>query len=273
MKTMHDIDFLPLEYHRQHAQRQVKPWRVVVVLCAAMLLAAAAFTQYRQHRQAQQELDSATALCDDATRENGAWVKFQEQMQAARSEAELFTYLRFPWPRSQLLSAVVAPLPREITIYQIQIATEASIEPSVVDARPRADAKADEERLRKAPATQRDAQRLRNEFDKERTYIRIAGTTTDAAAVYDYLNQASKGSLFSKVELKSVESVESPQGPVMHFQALLLVRPGYGQPGGPNGGPVSIPSKVNVASSSQVPASRSTAAVNASVATTREISP
>jgi len=40
---------------------------------------------------------------------------------------------------------------------------------------------------------------------------------------------------FAKAELKSIESVDTPQGPVMHFQANFRVCPGYGQPGGPKG--------------------------------------
>ena len=63
----------------------------------------------------------------------------------------------------------------------------------------------------------------------------IAGITTDVAALYRYLDAVAKASFFAKVELRSIESVDMPQGPVMHFQVYLQVRPGYGQPGGPTG--------------------------------------
>ena len=65
--------------------------------------------------------------------------------------------------------------------------------------------------------------------------MRIAGVTTDTATLYRYLNQMAKVSYFARVELKSIESVDTPQGAVMHFQANLRVRAGYGQPGGPKG--------------------------------------
>jgi hypothetical protein len=233
--AMVEIDFLPLEYHVRHARQQVKPWRIVVVILAVLLLAVAAITQFVQRRATQSELDAAVAVCEGAARQNAEWATFQTKLQTLRSEAELFTYLRHPWPRSQLLSAVVAPLPREISIYQMQVAGEAPAEQPTADARPRADIKAEEEKLHKAPPAVRDGKRLHEEFDKERTFVRIAGVTTDAAALYRYLNVVSKDRLFSKVELRSIESVDTPQGPVMHFQAFLQVCPGYGQAGGPKG--------------------------------------
>jgi hypothetical protein len=232
---MADIDFLPLEYHQQHARRQVKPWRVVVVVSAMLLLGVAIVTQYCQRRQAERDLAATTAAHDVATEQNAAWAKFQTQLQSVRTEAELFTYLRHPWPRSQLLAAAVTPMPREITIHQIQIAGETLAGSRVVDARPRAEIKAEEERLLKATAAQRDAKRLREEFDKQRPFVRIAGITTDVAALYRYLDSVASGSYFAKAELRSIESVDTPQGPVMHFQVFLQVRPGYGQPGGPKG--------------------------------------
>jgi hypothetical protein len=232
---MADIDFLPIEYHLQHARQQVKPWRVIVVVSATLLLGAAICTQYCQRRQARRDLQAATAVHETAARQNAIFAKFQTQLQAARSEAELFTYLRHPWPRSQLLSAVVTPMTGEITVHQIQIAAETPAEQPVVDARPRAEIKAEEEKLRKSPPAQRDFKLLHGEFDKQRSFVRIAGVTTDAASLYRYLNAVAKESFFAKVELRSIESVDTPQGPVMHFHAFLQVRPGYGQPGGPKG--------------------------------------
>jgi hypothetical protein len=231
--TMIDIDFLPLEYHQRHARRQVQPWRIIVVVSTMLLLAAAVFTQYCQRRQARHDLEMATAACIAAAPHNANWTKHQARLMSARCEAEMFTYLRHPWPRSQLLSAVVTPMPPEITLYQIQICGESPAAEATADNRSRNEIKAEEEKLRKAPAAQRDAKRLHEEFDRQHAFVRLAGGTTDAAALYRYLDAAGKSFFFPKVELRSIESIDTPQGPVMHFQAVLHVRPGYGQPGGP----------------------------------------
>ena len=121
---MGEIDFLPLEYHLQNARNQVKPWRVVVVACAAMLLVAAVCAQYVQRRNAFSDLAAASAIYDAAAQQNATWGAFQTKLQAASSEADLFTYLRHPWPSSQLLSAVVCPMTPEISVLELQITAE-----------------------------------------------------------------------------------------------------------------------------------------------------
>ena len=232
---MAEIDFLPMEYHLQHARNQVKPWRIVVVACAGVLMAAALVVQYFQRRHVLGELNSVSAVYDGAAQQDASWTAFETKLDAARSEADVFTYLRHPWPRSPLLSAGVRPMPAEVCLLQLEIADEAANAQPLVETRSRAELKAAQEKLHKAPPATRDLTRLREECDGQQTFVRLAGTTADTAALYRYLNDLAKSSYFAKVELKSIESADTPQGPVMHFQASLRVLPGYGQPGGPSG--------------------------------------
>ena len=233
MASVQDIDFLPIEYRQQHASREVQPWRIVVVVVFSLLLAAAAFTQYRQKRQAKADLIAVDPAHDAAVGLKSQLTELQARLEAVECDAGLYTYLRHPWPRTQLLAAVVEPLPSEIALYQIQVGTETPAEPPQAEQRPPADSRAEEEKLKKAPPTQRDRKRLCDEWDKLQAVVRIAGITTDTAALYRYLGVLSKHGLFAKAELRSVESLETPQGTMLRFQAILSVRPGYGQPGGP----------------------------------------
>ena len=64
------------------------------------------------------------------------------------------------------------------------------------------------------------------------TVVRISGTTSRSSAVHGYLSELGSVPLFSEAELDWIESSEAgPNRP--RFDAFLVVRPGYGQPGGP----------------------------------------
>lgn len=230
---MNDIDFLPVAYRQMDAKRQVNPWRTVVVGAVVAMLAIGAMSQYCQRRRTEDELAAVGSFHSKAVADRERLADFQARLQSAQGEADLLTYLRHPWPRSQLLSAVAAPVPKEVTLYQIQIATESQTDAPLIDQRPRGDRKAEEEKLRKLSPAQRDAKRLREECDKAQTLVRLGGATTDTAALYRYLGVLGKSSLLAKVQLRSIESIEGPQGTQLRFQASALVQPGYDQPGGP----------------------------------------
>jgi Tfp pilus assembly protein PilN len=247
---MHNIDFLPAECRQQQARRQVQPWRFVVVTAFAVLLAGAAYAQYRQKRVAEDQLAALAPACEEAARQGDRLKQLQQDLQAVQSDAELFTYLRHPWPRTQVLAALLGPLPREITLQQLQLAREAVAEQPAVDPRPPADQKAEEEKLAKLPPADRDLRRLRGEFDKTRAMLRITGTTSDTAALHHYLNVLGRTDLFSKATVRSIETVEGPKGQLTRFQAIVFVRAGYGQPGGPVGPELKAVAQTNKAEGS-----------------------
>jgi hypothetical protein len=148
---MHDIDFLPPAYHQQNAKRQVQPWRIVVVTLFLFLLAAANLAQYSQRSRAAQDLKTVEPCYEETNRLGENLRTAQAQLEAARSDAQWFTYLRHPWPRSQLLRAVVAPLPPEIALQQVLIGEESRAEgPAAAPARPN-ERKPDDEKVKSAP--------------------------------------------------------------------------------------------------------------------------
>ena len=248
---MHQIDFLPPQYHQQNASRQVKPWRIVVVTAFMLLLAAAAFAQYCQRSRAAGNLKTVESCYDETVRLGDSLRTEQARLETAQSDAELFTYLRHPWPRTQLLSALVAPLPPQIALEQILVGLEtpadqadraisvpAGARPAAARAVPqslvgRGDQKPEDGRLKNAPPAQRDLERLRDQCDTAQTLLRVTGTTTDAGALYRYLHALGTPDLFAKAELRSIESLDTPGAATLRFQLVLVVRPGYDQPGGP----------------------------------------
>jgi hypothetical protein len=232
---MRDLDFLPIEYHQRHARQQVQPWRIAVVVAFVALLAGGIYLQHRQKQRVRQELAMLMPCYEDAVRRANRLTELQAKLRDAQSEAELLTYLRHPWPRTQLLAAVLLPLSKEITISGLQISREAIPETTVVEQRSPADRKSQEASTAKMSSAQRDLGRLREEFDKARTILRVAGVTIEPVPLHRYLSALAKCNLFAKAQLTSIEGHEGPNGNALQFHATIVVKPGYGQPDGPVG--------------------------------------
>jgi Tfp pilus assembly protein PilN len=230
---MQNIDFLPQEYRQRRARRHGQSGRIVAIAGIGALIVAAAFGQRYQRRQADDEMATVAPVYDTAVAQQQQLDGLQSQLQTARAAAELYAYLRHPWPRTQLLAALLGPLPAEIGLDQVQIVREtapavpvANVEGSPAGNRPNA-----ETDLAKLLPAQRDLRQLRDELDKMRTVIHLSGTTSDTGQLHGYLHALGRSDLFAKAELDSLESAEGSGA--SRFRATLVVRPGYGQPGGP----------------------------------------
>lgn len=232
---MKDIDFLPAQYRQKYVRRQWQPWRVVVAAAVAVLLVAGVFSQRDRKKQAEEELAAILRQYDLAVRQNRRLAETWTELGSVRNTAELFTYLRHPWPRTQLLAAVLAPLPEGISIEELQITHETRQDRTLPERRPRAENVIEGEQLKALPPAVRDLTRLREEFDKVRTVVLISGTTADTAALHRYLGELGGASLFSRAELDSLTAAENQPAGTLQYRATLVVRPGYGQPGGPTG--------------------------------------
>lgn len=233
---MHDVDFLPIEYRQKHARRQSQPWQVLVAIAMVGLMAAAAFVQHYRRVRVESDLAVINPVYEAAVNQQARLAEAQKQLKSVEASAELYTYLHHPWPRTQLLSALVTPLPDAITLQQIQILREATATPSAVDVRPPADPKAEEERIKTLAPAQRDLAKLRSRLDPLQTVVVLTGTATETAALHRYIADLNATEIFDKAELDSFNSIDnSKTGATVQFRAVLAVQPGYGQPRGPKG--------------------------------------
>lgn len=235
---MNEIDFLPLEYHQKSADRRQRPWRTVVVLAFATLLGAATMLDFQRRQRLRNDLETIRPQYEKAVAQMARLGELQLQVRSARAESDLYTYLRHPWPRTQILAALLAPLPEEIVIEELKIhqersptsdATGSTAKPEVK----RLDPKAEEAELAKLPPAARDLKRIRAESDAKHTVVILTGQSSESATLHHYLGELGKNDLFRKVQLRSFETTKSEQGPTLRFVAVIIVRPGYGQPGGP----------------------------------------
>ncbi|HEY2147705.1 MAG TPA: hypothetical protein VGH32_07190 [Pirellulales bacterium] len=228
---MQDVDFLPAAYRQQTVHRKANVWRLAVGGgFAAALLASFAFQQfiYSQTAKRLDELKPQLTQAKSLAERLGAR---QTELKAANRQADLCTFLRHPWPRSQLVAAALRPLPVCVTLQDIHIGRVQS-QPGAIAGSHAASRDLDAD-LKKLAPTERDLLRLGDEEKTRPNMLTLSGVTTDTAALQHYLVALGKESLFIKAELTSLEANHNEQPGTWRFAARLEIRSGYGQVGGP----------------------------------------
>jgi len=237
---MKDIDFLPEGFRRQHAKRHTHLWRAVVVALFGLLLASTMFIQRQRLHEAQSLLAATRHAHDQVQNQVLQLGRLQADQASAEQEAQLITYLRHPWPRTRILAAVLEPLPAEITLDRLTIAQSESRDTRAPAASVLVDRRAEEERSATLAPAAHDLEQLRRELDATQTQVALSGKTTKAESVHEYLRALEQSPLVAKAELDSLEAETDRSQPGAHeapmqFSITVVIRSGYGQPGGPTG--------------------------------------
>jgi Tfp pilus assembly protein PilN len=225
---MKDIDFLPSHYRLEHAARRKRVSGVAVVLVYAALLAVAAYTQHARQRRMKGELETLSQQHAAVTAQAAQLAAMQQESRNLDAIAALATWLRHPWPRTQLLAAVLDPLPQSVQLDDLSLQRSGAQESNV--RRTTGAANATKEADTRTPA-ERDLDTLRARFDADPVAITLSGTTTEIARLHVYLAALGETGLFSEVKLVSLERDGKGDTPVSRFRARATVAPGYGQPG------------------------------------------
>jgi hypothetical protein len=231
-----DIDFLPRRYRDEHAHRSTLGWRALVIVSYAALLALAAWSQSSRKQGLVTLLDEATRQHDAVMVQADELAGLQQAVRQWNAEAELWTYLRHPWPKSQLLAAIVGPLTPGITLADLRIhraETTAGGTAGILRDRQRIVQEGESGQPDTRTPAERDLETIRQREDQTSLIVTIQGTTRDIAGLHSYLGQAGRSPLFSSVELTSIESEELLGKASSRFTARAVVRPGYGQSNGP----------------------------------------
>jgi hypothetical protein len=232
-----EIDFLPARYREECAQRKTHFLRVLSSVVFALVLLACAGWQWNAGRKLTLELEAIAPIHERAHERTVQLTTLKNELAAASDRAELLTYLRHPWPRTQLLAAVIEPMPESIKLSELTIGRpeeeEANAGLPSQNTRQTAggESAAAKTNVTLSP-TQADLKQLRLEFDARTTVVQMAGETTDVSELHEYLGQIALHKLILKAELRSIESGGRDSLATL-FRARIELRPGYGQPNGP----------------------------------------
>jgi hypothetical protein len=229
LKSLCNIDFLPQRYREAKINRSASAWRVVCVFLLAGLLLTASYYQSQHLRQAREDLVRVDLLYAKAQAQAKLIAESQVKNAPAIHKAELLTYLRHPWPRTQILYAVISTAPESVTLSSLELRFE-SPERTIAE---RGLAVSAENAVQTLNRPQRDLKELRDRLDGGRWLVSLRGTAEDAADLHSYIAGLEQQPLFSKVQLLSIETHESTSSTESEFSAQITIRPGYGQPDGP----------------------------------------
>jgi Tfp pilus assembly protein PilN len=229
---MNDIDFLPSEYRREHSRRRRQVWQIAAIAFVTGTVSLAALVQSRTAANLRSNIDVLAPRYQAAEKRNNRLGELRTKLQDACDQAELFTYLRHPWPRTQIISALLHPLPEGITLRKVRISNRLSREARRPDVRSQAQREAEEKRLASLSPAAHDLEELRGRVDRMRTEVSISGTTAQSAILHTYVGKLARENFFTKAELESCETDKRSKNAQKQFEIDVLVKPGYGQEGG-----------------------------------------
>lgn len=222
------IDFLPQRYREAKIKRSASVWRLGLVVALAAMLLSTVYFQQRNLWAARDDLAKVDVLHEAARTLAKHLADEQAKFPSVDKEAELLTYLRHPWRRTHILEAIFSSIPESVRISSLGIGFE------LPEKRGSEGLQAlKEDPVDKTPSPARDLKRLREQFDGGHWIVTVAGTAADLAELHTYLSQLEHQNLFSKVELVSIESPQSADQTGSQFHVRIILRPAYGQPGGP----------------------------------------
>lgn len=229
---MNNIDFLPERYRELRTARRSNVWRWAVLVVFGVAVGATAVGQQVLRSSVAAKVDAVGRQYTAAQERNSQFSQLQLRLKQARAGAQLYAYLKHPWPRSQILAAVVEPLPPEVTLLDVSIASETpeDAQRNEVSGRARRRREREEAETRLLPA-ERDLKQLREEFERFGTVVRVSGRTADIDKLHEYVSSLSRSPLVAQAEFSSLESARdaADQG-ISDFHLRVLVIAAHGRP-------------------------------------------
>lgn len=220
---MHDIDFLPSEYRQRTRERRDSRWRLITLSATGLLLSAVTTFQHFTRVSLEDQLAVAEAQASVAQAQTARLSELVAARQAATAKAELITWLRHPWPRTQVLANLVLPLPNSITLTSLSInreqphcANSAVLPAEVAAAQPQ-------------DPHLKDLATLRAAVCPETVVAELTGMTSDPGSLYEYAEKLAEQNLVAKAELLRVDRVSDPNRSGFRFSIRVLVKPPLGQ--------------------------------------------
>ena len=244
---MQNIDFLPTAYRERNALRDARAWWGIVVLVFGTVILATASVQFTWRRSVERDLEAIQTEYMAASQRDMELARLQKQIQAASEAAGLYTYLQHPWPRSQILATIAGPIPESIQLHEIHLGEEAiTVAEADAPASSRRRTSSKDKDAPKLPPAQQDLAALRKECDARRTVVSLSGVAEDVQQLHAYVAELGKAPIVAHAQLRSLEAVSSGDSPDSalsngessplrgtRFSVHLAIKPGYGQPGGP----------------------------------------
>ena len=181
---MSDIDFLPASYRQMTVHRKANVWRLAAGGLFVAMIGFSGFYQHMLRRHALADLARTDAAYDRTQALITQQRELKKQLESADCDAQLFAYLRHPWPTTQVLAAL-KPLPDCITLREIRLFYAEPTPNATAPAQPN-------RRTRKPPKPFHRISAICSnceQYDGRSRVLILTGTTHDTAALQKYLSR------------------------------------------------------------------------------------
>jgi len=222
------LDFLPEKYRKKTERRCNNAWLTGLIVVCVGAMAVGAGKHYRTLIQLRTELSFLRQQHEEATEQADRLSQLQDRLGDATTEAELYTYLQYPWPRSALIQTVISVLPDKVVLTELQITQGISTAQATRAER----RKQKEKQAEESPAAE-DFRTLREATGQTPDTVSIQGWTEDALLLHLFLSRVEEKALVDKAKLISIVQQAKAGREGFQFHVKLTVKPGYGQPNGP----------------------------------------
>jgi hypothetical protein len=223
---MKSIDFLPDIYRQRDALRRARLWWGAVGLMFGGAIGASATAQLWLRHGLERELRELAPQYAAAQAQVQELTSLQTQILRAGHEANLYTYLDHPGPRTQLLAEVVRPLPDCMRLTQMHVGEEEQARQTTA-AGPRTTRP--DEQTPQASHPELDLLRLQDELDRRQATVELDGHTGDVSRLHAYVAEVNRSPIIAQAHIKSLEAAAGNQSGRTRFTLRLIVRPGHCQ--------------------------------------------
>ncbi len=228
---MKDIDFLPAHYGERRKEQHAQVWRTLMLIGFGGLLCLLSATQLTLRHRLKGKLIELDTQSVAAVLQEQQLALLQADIKRETELAELFTYLKHPWPRTQILAELLRPLPEPISLIEMKLGRETPGGETAISPPAAAETEAEIKAMSDVKAT---LQKLRTENDSRKTVVYLEGITEDDTNLHSYVAELQNSPMFSAAELISLETMDrGAENRLARFKVRISVRPGFGQPNGP----------------------------------------
>lgn len=224
---MNPIDFLPEAYRRRRRLKQARLWWGVVAGVFGLAVTAATIVQAGVYWSVTSQFDALEADFRSAHNLDQELAALEAQIATARESANLYAFLATPWPKTQLLAALSAPLTPSIQWSELHL-REVPLAAATTPGAPAA--VAESENPETLPPAVADHKLLENSELSRETVIEISGLAKQLEPLHVYVDALERSPLLRRAELRSLETQPNAQGASEYrFTLVVFVRPGFAE--------------------------------------------
>lgn len=228
---MQTIDFLPAHYRERRKQRRVRWWWALIVCMFGGVVVVTASLQWFNVQRIKKELQQLETQCAAFRQLDQQLLEIEDKVSALSHSANLYTFLKHPWPRTQILAAIAKPLPPELQLSNVRI-TDSLVAKPIKPASPES---ATAETAAPAHPAVADLRLLHDAQESQRLVVMVEGSAKEVEALHGYLEALARHPLIAEARLNSMETRKFETHSLVVFQLQLTITAGHGLSDGPAG--------------------------------------